>query len=651
MRSLKRNMGRKYLIASWMLMAVTVYVQGQNSNPYHINGNASQENCNCYTLTRDALNQSGSVWNINKIDLRKSFDFKFNVFLGCEDALGADGIAFVLQPVSTSIGATGGGLGVDGISPSIAVAIDTWQNTYNNDPSYDHIAIHRNGNINHNVPDNLAGPVVTTPGNDNIEDCKWHTFRIIWNADQKILKAQIDGIDRVETSSDLVAQVFNGDPFVFWGFTGATGGSKNQQRFCTSLNSQFSIPGDLETCFPASVPFRDESASFGTILKWYWDFGDGTKDSAQHPLPHNYPAPGEYKVKLQILGNNGCMSEAYEKKIIVGSVPVVNFTIPPKICEKDTIRLIDSSFVTFGTISEFKWLINGQPFSSRNIQLTPTAPGIFPVELSVRTKEGCAAASEVKLITINPKPVIDFTYSKACLGQPSVFIGSNQRPDVEIGEWAWKPGDGALKRGKEISYVYKEKGNYQVGLTAVALNGCISETITKSLDIYGTKAYAGNDTVIATNQPLRLFARGGDSYRWSPSDGLDNPNSDNPTATLQKDIRYILTASSPFGCETSDTIFVKVYKGPDIYLPNAFTPNGDRVNNVFRPIAPGLKSIDVFQIFNRYGQIVFSGRASEGWNGDFNGVKQPTGTYVWIVRGIDYLGKQHLRKGMVTLIR
>ena len=85
----------------------------QVSNPYHVNGNAFQESCNCYTLTQDAFNQSGSVWNINKISLHQAFDYKFNIYLGCNDGDGADGIAFVLQPISTSIGAVGGGIGYD----------------------------------------------------------------------------------------------------------------------------------------------------------------------------------------------------------------------------------------------------------------------------------------------------------------------------------------------------------------------------------------------------------------------------------------------------------------------------------------------------------------------------------------------------------
>src|SRR6185369_16090238 len=78
---------------------------------YILNGSATQNSCNCYTLTPESNTLSGSVWNSNKINLNQPFDFWFNVFLGCKDSTGADGIVFMLQPLSTSVGTTGEGMG------------------------------------------------------------------------------------------------------------------------------------------------------------------------------------------------------------------------------------------------------------------------------------------------------------------------------------------------------------------------------------------------------------------------------------------------------------------------------------------------------------------------------------------------------------
>src|SRR5437868_13731277 len=82
---------------------------------YILNGSAYKNNCNCYTLTTEKITQSGSVWNSTKIDLNTSFDFHFNVYLGCKDGDGADGIVFMLQPFSTSVGRTCEGMGLVGV--------------------------------------------------------------------------------------------------------------------------------------------------------------------------------------------------------------------------------------------------------------------------------------------------------------------------------------------------------------------------------------------------------------------------------------------------------------------------------------------------------------------------------------------------------
>ena len=125
----------KKLFASLYLIISTSALFAQ----YTENGSAAATNCHCYVLTPDALTTSGSVWNNNKIDLNISFDFQFNVFLGCNGIKGADGIVFALQPISTSVGSTGGGMGFQGITPSIGITLDTWQNMEFNDPAYDHI--------------------------------------------------------------------------------------------------------------------------------------------------------------------------------------------------------------------------------------------------------------------------------------------------------------------------------------------------------------------------------------------------------------------------------------------------------------------------------------------------------------------------------
>src|SRR4051812_17290912 len=104
-----------------------IFVSKQGNAQYQVNGNASSLGGGCYQLTPNTTNQVGSVWNTSLIDLTNAFDFTFSVNLGCSDG-GADGICFGLQPVSTSVGISGNGMGLGGVSPSLGVYIDTYQN-------------------------------------------------------------------------------------------------------------------------------------------------------------------------------------------------------------------------------------------------------------------------------------------------------------------------------------------------------------------------------------------------------------------------------------------------------------------------------------------------------------------------------------------
>jgi gliding motility-associated-like protein len=165
-------------------------------------------------------------------------------------------------------------------------------------------------------------------------------------------------------------------------------------------------------------------------------------------------------------------------------------------------------------------------------------------------------------------------------------------------------------------------------------------------------AFAGNDTIAGMGMPLQLSGSGGVSYLWSPAHFLNNSTLQNPVTVLQNDTRFYLTVTDKYGCTGTSSVFVKVFKGPTFYVPNAFTPNGDGLNDVFKAIAPGIKQVYYFQVFNRWGQLMFNTQnITNGWDGTFKGVLQPAAVYVWVIKGVDLAGKFVELKGSVTLIR
>ena len=148
------------------------------------------------------------------------------------------------------------------------------------------------------------------------------------------------------------------------------------------------------------------------------------------------------------------------------------------------------------------------------------------------------------------------------------------------------------------------------------------------------------------------MATGGINYEWRPAAGLSDPTIFNPIATNNTDRSYILRAFTPFGCESFDTIRIKVYDGPEIYVPAAFTPNGDGLNELLKALPVGIKQFKNFTVYNRLGQAVFSTDAYlNGWNGFFKGKAQSTGAYIWTASAIAFNGSQIFRKGTVMLIR
>jgi gliding motility-associated-like protein len=166
-------------------------------------------------------------------------------------------------------------------------------------------------------------------------------------------------------------------------------------------------------------------------------------------------------------------------------------------------------------------------------------------------------------------------------------------------------------------------------------------------------ANAGNDTAMVVGQPLRLQAKGGDSYQWSPSAGLSNPNIANPEVVINEDQTYVVKVMTDIGCFAYDTVNIRVFKtDPDIFVPTAFTPNGDDLNDVLIPIAVGISDFQFFRVYNRWGLLVYSStKPGAGWDGKVKGREQGTDTFLWHVRGTDYGGRVIEKKGTTLLMR
>ena len=109
----------------------------------------------------------------------------------------------------------------------------------------------------------------------------------------------------------------------------------------------------------------------------------------------------------------------------------------------------------------------------------------------------------------------------------------------------------------------------------------------------------------------------------------------------------------PENCIGEDSVKIKVFKlPPSFYVPTAFSPNADGINDILRPIALGMRSIKYFKVYNRLGQLLFSTTENgKGWDGTFKGNPQDPATYVWMAQGETFTGELITRKGYAVLVR
>jgi len=217
------------LLLVWFFTSYSVSAQLQAT----VIGDAVNQGNNCFTITADQLNQAGGAWFSNPIDFDDNFTIYYQNNFGNKDGNGADGMALVFKGnPNPEIGNVGGGMGYEGIANSMIVEFDTFQNGVNGDPFFDHIAINRDGNSNHNLSTALTFPVQASLTNANIEDGIDHEVKIEWNATSQTLEIFFDCMLRQSLNLDIKGTIFNGDDTVFFGFVGSTGGLSNLHQVC-----------------------------------------------------------------------------------------------------------------------------------------------------------------------------------------------------------------------------------------------------------------------------------------------------------------------------------------------------------------------------------------------------------------------------------
>lgn len=366
-------------------------------------------------------------------------------------------------------------------------------------------------------------------------------------------------------------------------------------------------------------------------------------------LQRDYPAgavPASYLYRLSAaeVGNMAapyCRTASKVLSVTINPNPVTTAKSNSPVCEGGLLTLTATGGTQYAWTGVSGFTGNGAVVNINNVQLTQA--GKYYV--TVTSAANCTHNDSVTTV-VNPSPtaVVASASENICLGDnvPLNASGGNS--------YEWMPADG-LSSASIADPVASPVDTvlYQV----IVSNGfACSDTTDVTVNVASLPFVdAGPNKAILEGDVVTLEGSGSGQdvdYVWTPMTSMNSGDVLRPEVSPPVTTIYTLTGTSTLGCgEAFDQMQVTVYK--DIFVPNAFSPNNDGVNEVWRvPALAAVKSVDL-RVYNRYGQMIFqTSDGAKGWDGKFNGIDQPVGTYVYMLR-VDE-GKR-LLKGTITLVR
>jgi len=428
------------------------------------------------------------------------------------------------------------------------------------------------------------------------------------------------------------------------------------------LNHSILVRGpDLSFGAPAGICFNTLYNTINTskpfvatdsVVLWSWNFGNTVaNDTIYQPAPFLYKNPGSYKVKLIGVDINGCQ-DSLVKNLAVNPIPflrVIPHTDTLCLGQPDTLNAFSSDNVMWSPLNGISCAdcdtVIANPSVTTQYIITATTPN------------NCTAKDSVLIKVYTPftvtAPLNNFYICPTEQAQLDV--------DPKTKKITWSP-----TTGLSNSTIYNPTASpLQSTVYTATLSdsvGCFSsstsiDVVVKSLPTVD----AGPDRILPYNSSYTItpvYSNNISEYAWSPSSLLSCSDCAAPGGVASYSETYTIKVTSDSGCKATDNVNIFVEcKYANIFMPNAFTPNNDNLNDFYYPITRGIKTVSKFAIYNRQGKLIYIAEnfppnsKTYAWNGQFKGENQPAGAYVYVMQVVCELGEKLTKNGSFLLLR
>jgi large repetitive protein len=409
-----------------------------------------------------------------------------------------------------------------------------------------------------------------------------------------------------------------------------------------------SIQAIANGCTNTQIQFNGAIQSADSINFIHWTTSHGVT-GGNNPFIVNFAQPGNYTIQLIVGTVHGCYDTTVHD-IKIDPTPVVTSNADINICRGNTVQL-NASGAQFYSWSPL------QNLSCTNCSNPIASPQQTTQYIVKGTNQfGCAASDTTLITVIQPLNLVSSADDSICIGQSTQLLASGATI------YRWFPATGLS--ATDIPNPVAAPTN-TIRYRVVGYDGfnCFTDTafVLVAVGRYPT-VDLGPNQVLATGTQFKLtpvITNGPiGQWQWTPATDLSCNNCPAPVAYVRKEITYTVKVTTGYGCSAQDTINIKAFcENSQVFIPNAFTPDNDGLNDKLMVRASGIVMVKSFRIFNRWGELVFErsnfppNDLAHGWDGKVNGRALDPAVFVYTAELICDNGIVYTMRGNISLIK